>query len=510
MNQNTYKIFYKAITDSFGEDSKGNNINDVSLTEVLQKAAGDDGIEVHKEEIRNAILHFYSTKGVKAFVFFRGGTIQTKTRIVDLENNLYVNALASEFQEIFQTATMSSDIKGVSFIAPDMTKSLLAFLSNIEEVEQKKEIIKSALKKILELGPRDALFFMSDKIMIKKFVGTEKKKEGPVRRSFDHIPQEALEYIETEMRKKGLDDKIQVMLREMFKDELNFRKIDNFYFAKNFIRLLQEKFVKFLSPYLTEESEENVIAFSNYILRKDFDKLLASMAKELIRLLLEKDSNAEVFIKFYNGDTAFASNGKRFQKPDIKDDRGGRWNNSTIFQVGLQRKKGLETIKEAKEAIIKTQGAIKKFEADLESSEALIEKKKNMLNEVAKQYQEYNAGTAKNKEQIHELKTAMTKEKEAEKQQALQEQISQLSIEVKNNFKHEEENLKQKKKLENEVEKQQISNTILKKDLDAYRKKLDNNAKKLEELLKNQEPLDEKYNTIVHALAKTLSSFRGA
>lgn len=510
MNQETYKIFYAAINNAFGKDSKGHRINDAGLSAVLKEAVREDGIAPHKEEIRNAILHFYSTKGVKAFVFFRNGEIQTKTRIVDLENNLYVNALASEFQDIFQTASMASDIKGVSFIAPDMTKSLLAFLSNIEEVEQKKEIIKSALKKILELGPRDALFFMSDKIMIKKFVETEKKKEGPVRRSFDHIPQEALEYIEKEMRKKGLDEKIQKMLREMFKDELNFRKIDNFYFAKNFIRLLQEKFVKFLSPFLTEESEANIIAFSNYILRKDFDKLLGSMGKELVRLLLEKDSNAEAFIKFYNGDTAFAANGKRFQKPDIKDDRGGRWNHSTIFQVSIQRKKGLETIKDSKEAIVKTQEAIKKFEADLESAEAFIEKKKTLLNDVAQQYQEYNTGTAEKKEKIHELKTTLTKEKTPEKQKELQEQVNQLSIDVKNNFKNEEENLKQKKKLESEVEKQQINITILKKDLDAYRKKLDNNARKLEELLKSQEPLDEKYNTIVHALAKTLSSFRGA
>jgi hypothetical protein len=509
MNHEQYKILYQALERAFNDHLKVARMSDEDLTHLVNQTLSPLPIEDFKEEIRHAILHIYATKGIKAVVVFKEGKIFTKTRISNLEDNFYVDAVATEFEDVYTHINLSPDSTGVSFIPEDLTIKLLTFLANLEGVDQKREIIKFGLKRIFDLHDRDALFFMHNKILIKKFVESHKEKEAHTKRSFDHIPKEALEYTEKEMRRQGLDHKLKTMMQEMFHDEFNFRKIDNFFFAKRFIKLLQNKFVTFITPFMKEESSENILAFSNYILRKDFDVLLSYISIELIQLLLEKDSNVEKFIGFYNGDTSFTSDGKRVQKPDIRDKKGDRWNVSTIFQIGLQRKKGLEKIRNAKIDIQKSEETIQKIEEEIKQLVRELEKKRIHLNTLNTQYQEFQTITKEKKEQIFAIKNILQNEKDVEKQNTLQLEINQLSADVKRNFKNEEENLQKKLKSESELERIAIAIKTFQKDKEAHLRKLSNNQKKLEELTEMQAPLEEKFQTVVFALARTLSSFRG-
>lgn len=516
MNQAVYKSLFQALATHFEDDVKTRGMDETTLLEVVRKSLGQDDLKAHKDEIRQAIIHFYSTKGFKAHVFFKNDTILIKSRLYDLENNVFVSVLSREFSDVYKHATISKDVEGISFIPEKTTRELLEFLHDVEEVDHKKEIIKNGLKKIMDLHSRDALFFVGNKIMIKRFKKSSEPKPAAkeanvqAKRSFDHIPQEALEYTDQKMREEGLEEKIEVAIGELSKEKLNFSKIDNFYFGKNFIKHVQEKFLVFLKDFMKNESPDNVMAFANFLLRKEFDNVLRLFAIRLIELLLIKDSYAEKFVKFYNGDTAFSTDGKRFQKPDIIDDKGQRWNASTIFQVAMQRKKGLEKIKEAKIDMLKTQKNIQSLEHQITKSEKEILNYQKHLEVIQKEFQEMSEKTQSGKDRIFELKKVLQKESDASKKQKMQEEINQLSIDIKRLHREEETNLKEKKKAEAESEKMGIKLNILKKDLLAFQKKLKNDFAREQNLETNQKPLNEKYDTTVRALAKALSSFRGA
>lgn len=512
MNQAIYQQIYKILHEKFSRDERVRVLDEEAIfAEIVKELNGLNPLEF-KEEIRQAIIHFFASKGFKAFVFFgNNGKPIIKRKLFDYENNIYVNLFVTAFLDL-KHEIKDDNNSGTLVIEKELLDRFYDFLADIENIEERKNIIKSAIKKIFDLKERDAIFISNNKIIIKLFcptnISTEKKPQV-YRRSYEHLPEETLKYILRELEKNGLDEKIKQMVLEATQNELNFTKINNFQFGKSFIKVFQDKLYVLISATINEENKDNLIAYTNYVLRQKFDKILFLLAKELVDLLLVKNVNAETFLRFYNGDVAFTPDNKRFQKPDIIDETGLRWNSSTIFHVAIQRKKGLEKIKEITEEIASVEAKIADFEKKIIETKAEIVRAKEKLVLVEKEFRLITQKTKELVEDIKNLKNELAQEKDPERIRQLQELISKKSLEHKKQVKEEELNVLEKKKVENDIEKLEIKELTLNKDKVAFERKLQADIAKKSALIENQKPLDEKYETVIKAVAKAISSFRG-
>jgi predicted nucleic acid-binding Zn-ribbon protein len=462
-----------------------------------------------KEYIRNAIFDYFSQKGFKCYVFFRSNNkASIRLKLFDLENNIYVDRLKKEYKDIEQHLKVKNEKDKIYILPKEPITVMLGSLESIEHESMKKDLIRSAVKKILDLHKRDAIFFVNNQLLIKKFTPAAENKDRAARRYYDDIPKEKLEKFSKFLKKSNIDLRIQNELKKLCRNDFDFKRINNFSFGKNFVKVLQDMSIRITGSLVSDE-EEVIFGYANFLLRTYFEKIMLFLGTTLIDLVLEKDRNAEAFLKFYNGDVAFAPNGAKFKKPDIIDSYGQRWNFSTIFQLSMQRIKMLEKIKESQEAIQKTKDAIEDLGKKIAESEKEAKSKKEQMIDIDQSFQDSNEVTKQMKDDLQRKRIELKKLKDKDEKYKLQSEINKLSAEMKKILADEDRNMNTKKKLETEIERVDIKIKMLGKDLSAYEKKLQNDYDKKEQLIENVQPVEEKYHCMLQALSKALSSFRG-
>lgn len=462
-----------------------------------------------KELIRNAIFDYFSQKGFKCYVFFRANNkASIRLKLFDIENNIYVDRLKKEYKDIQKDLKVKNEKDKIYILPKESIGIMLESLGSIEQDSTKKDLIRSAVKKILDLHTRDAIFFVNNQLLIKKFTPASESKDRAARRYYDDIPKEKLEKFDKFLKKSNINLRLQNELKKLTRTEFDFKRINNFTFGKSFVKTLQDMSIK-ITGSLVNDDEEVIFGYANYLLRTYFDEIMLFLSTTLIDNVLAKDRNAEAFLKFYNGDVAFAPSGAKFKKPDIIDSYGQRWNFSTIFQLSMQRLKMLEKIKESQEAIQKTKDAIADLNKRIDESEKEEKAKKEQMIKIDEGFKDSSENTKKMKDDLQKKRIELKKLKNKEEKYKLQTEISTLSAEMKKILAEEDKNINQKKKLETEIERVEIKIKMLGKDLNAYEKKLQNDYDKKEQLVENIQPVEEKHRSMLQALSKALSSFRG-
>ncbi len=505
MQNKIYKDILIEFKNNFKDFRKFCKIDEIATQNIIKSVLKDEPLKNHKEEIRKGVSTFFLEAGFKAFLFFKQDeSVVLNLKIVDFENNIFIDALKKNIDNLNRELKSSANIDDVKFLEKDTTDKISKMICVSIDKENRKEIIRNYIKKSLDLNPRDAIFFINGRIMIKYFKESESAK-----RMFDTISPEALKEIEKRVEKSGLDAKIKDMIGNLLTQELNPSKVDNLYFAKNLIRLLQEKFLKFLPEDILKEEPLVQQGYANYILRNNFDKCMLIIAKHLLEGLGNRDRFIESFVRFYNGDTTFSPTGKRYKKSDIIDSEGQRWNGSTLLQVVLQKKQGLEKLKKVLEDIKNTKEAVLRIEEQRSEIAKNIEKYKYEIEHLEGEFAKKIDDAQGSKDKIVELRTKLQKSKNQDEKSELNDKISTISREIKTKSREEERALANKKKNELEIERAEIKLKTLAKDIEAYEQKLIKNNEQKDNLIKNQKPLDKKYEEVATALAKAISSFRG-
>lgn len=484
--------------------------NDFLICALLSKedAESMDHCGEKKELVRQAIFDFFSAKGFKAYIFFRAGNrAAIRLKLFDFENNIYVDRLKKEFSDLGDAVESKNEKDKVYIIKKERLEKMHASLPSIEDVNARKDMIRSAAKQILALEQRDVIFFVGQELLIKVFTPA-KEGDKSAKRYYDSIPPEKLKKFDEFIKKSNMEIRINNELKKKMLNEFDFKRINNFQFGKNFIKILQTMCINVVSGFVKDD-EYIIFGYANYLLRKVFDAAMVQLASSLIEGVLQKNKNAETFVKFYNGDIAFAPNGTKFQKPDIIDEYGQRWNYSTIFQMSMQRVKIIEKIKEAEEAIKKTKEIIEDVDTRMTDALSQIGEKTDELAKMDDEFKGMDAEIAKKKEELQRLRTDAQKNSDKNKEAELRSTITNLSTELKQLTRQDDQNLVSKKKLESEVERLNIKVTLLEKDKKAYEKKLENDLEKKKILIENMTPIEEKYGHMLKAVSKALSSFRG-
>ena len=473
------------------------------IDELIKETLHVDDFTPYKDEIRKSLSDFFAKEGFKSYIFFKSKNRLALTfKVFDFEHCTYTRFLLHSFPDLEKFLIPAESKKDVFLLHQKITTAFYQALKVVEDEEQKKEVLRAVLKQGLALQPRDAIFFVGGGIMIKKF---QENEIGAQRRMFDGLSEESLQFLERQATKEGFDSKLTNLIHTIAENELDFSRFDNLYFAKNFIKVLQEKFLLLLPKAAMQEEITIQQGYANYLLRQNFDKTLLLLSKELLQKLVAKDRKAETFVRFYNGETTFSPDGRRFQKPDILDANSGRWNSATLFQVVMQRKIGLEKIAHNAEDIDKTKDIIHGIKEHMEKIRLMLIEQNEKIAKFEKDFRTITARSSELKNSLFILKQEALKQKNLDRQA----QINTLAIEIKRVEKEEEIAHKERKLMSIEIERGQIKLVTLEKDLLAFEKKLERNIQQKDALLEKQVPLDERYEVVAKALAKALSGFRG-
>ncbi len=297
-----------------------------------------------------------------------------------------------------------------------------------------KELINYAIKKALNLSQQDIITQLKRKYIVKIFekntqlgdnVEVPKKREG-VENRFNGYTTEEIKKTYNEIFLKD-DGVIKIFLDEvmkkLFKGELNFKTISNEFYEKNALKIIHAGIVHELANYVSLE-KDYLLGVAGYTMRINFQKIHEIMARELIKCIYEKDTNANNFLLYYNGNIVLIDNVKH-KIPSLETEDGQQWNNASLIGIcnlWMNTKKKQE---EYETKLLETEAKIKELEKDLvhvqprkEAFEKKIEEINTKLKEFEKKYlvieSEYkyleNASNSSN-----EYFTALKKFEEAQK-----------------------------------------------------------------------------------------------
>ncbi len=210
--------------------------------------------------------------------------------------------------------------------------------------------IREEVETLLKLHTRDIILFLSGQMYIRNFVPPVAKTTSDEQR-FNGCDPDKLSAIYEECFPKDFSEKLLEMVPELENSSLNFSRLDNLSFHQK----LPDTFRSFIDiamlPFTDHLDEETSLALNGYVLRLHFDTILAKLAEVLLKKVLERDKRADLFLKYYNGDTVFNTRGQKVKKPSIIDANNNTWNFSAIFSILTQHKQAQKNLLTHKKAL---------------------------------------------------------------------------------------------------------------------------------------------------------------
>jgi len=389
--------------------------------------------------------------------------------------------------------------KDVLVVCSEIMDKLYVHTENLD-ITLTRDLIKKSFRHSLELDLKDVIFFMSKKIVIKKFIKKEKVKKEGINKRFGGLPPEELEKIKAQYFARSMWYQIEPKVYLLLENELNFAIITNDFFISNYIKYFQALFVDIVSSTMQEEPQI-VESFANFLLREHFDAMLLLIAKELARMASKREGDAEAFIRYYNGDTILTPDGKQFVKPSIIDEQNNNWNALTVMSMAMQFYQQQTKIKSAENALEPYKQAIDTHDAQHEELKQNIEKLANEKEEFEGSSKDFFKELEEDKKKLDTLKNENKKNPSTE----LNEKINELSTRVKRSYKKEEEIFTQRKDIDNKISSLNTRVTNHKTERKTMFKKYENSKKKIDTLKEEFMPIEKKYEIAMSALAKTIS-----
>lgn len=310
-----------------------------SLLDYLFKHFSEERIRQHTPAIKKGMKDYFQEKQQDTEIIIKDDQIQI-TKIPKKENTPAVldRALCKLDNKV---ATLFDNIKEyeeqthLKEFSKDKLNELLNCFHNLEmNVCDARSYIRESMAHYFELHKRDMIFFFTQQMYIRHFIDNNKEKE----RRFNNVDVEQLEAIVEESIPEDMPERIGSMVPELEDSSLNFSRMDNATFHKNLIETCRGFIDVLIIPYIEEQDDGMTLALNGYILRQNFDKILALLADILLQKVLKRDKKADQFLKYYNGDTIMDDEGIKTKKRGLVDENNNTWNYSAIFSIITQHR----------------------------------------------------------------------------------------------------------------------------------------------------------------------------
>jgi len=478
---------------------------DEVLTKTFYKTLSyhfsDEEVFENRAEIRKAFKSYFLLLNQKISLFFRGSeTIVVK----DLKKQVFKEH-SQQFHEksrllapLFAQLERYCVKEGVYMIPKETIIAYGCDYENIEDEGIKKELYRETAKEAFYLDARDLVFFMNEKLTIKKFASSQ---NVPTDRRAYGLPPEELEKLKTMVFEQSILNEIQSGIELLLNNKLNFAVISNEYFRKNAIPLVQNLLYQVASMYMGEDSHLALKnAFVNYIFREHFCAIHELFAQKILELHALREKNAENFLRFFDGNIEVIE-GRQVQKPEIIDEKGQKWNAVSILPIAIQKircDKENEALQERVEkAQDKHEEASQKLDIFTQESE-VVRQKKEVLDEAIKQAMTQGKIL---QDRNYELKRLRN---QGQANEEMQKEIAELAVEIKHYSKEEESLRSSIRETNNALEALRIKTKNLNTEIQSLERYINDHHKKLDNLLQVYAPIMEKHELIIDAIAKTL------
>ena len=284
-----------------------------------------------ENEIRLAILHFYDQCGLGCFVHYDKNQLHIIVRIKNKEHNIYVQKICNFLKEhksvLYEKEPSKADFDEIfSFIDSTL---------KIQNQGTKRDLIKSALRIVFGIQPRDALFFKDGNVTLKKFDYEIVQINQEIRDISDkshlnNLSSENRKMIDKALSGTNIQSLIVQNTLQILQHDIHLTHIDNIHFNQQFSFFAIQKLRIFLEslPLKQIDSVSKTI-YCMALVQKHMWVMFEVVAKELLELCARDNANAIAFIGFYNGGS-IALGGRTYTKPLITDKNGNPW---TLHQV---------------------------------------------------------------------------------------------------------------------------------------------------------------------------------
>lgn len=506
--KDTYSYLENNLNDGFYcEDFSKNHSKE--LYSLLSKEYDQEVIIELRFEIRRAFKSYFELLNQKISIFFQGTQLII---LKDLQKQIF-GEYSKQFHQVTQKLSfLSNEIEsyklsnGLYLITQDKLCEFGGDFADVEDPSLQKELCKKALRTVLDLEPRDIIFSMNKNLAIKKFVDpnsiSSPEKQQIERRSAG-LPKEELEKIKNMIFEKNISDEIQKSMQTLMERKLNFSKINNEYFIKNALILIQDELYQLVSMYISEDEDMPLKkAFANYILRENFKNIYELFAENLLELHAKRDKNVESFLKYYDGNTEL-KNGRHIIKPEIIDDNSDKWNALSILPITIQKQKN---DKEIVLVVEKMKGVEHKMALLSQKIEALEDEAKSLKKEEEELNEKIKLAMIESQELQDKNVLLKNKRKKASKGSldGLQDQINSIVLEIKMLGRQEEELRSSIREITTAIDANKIKSANLNTEIYTQERLLQQHISKKEQLHKQHQPILEKYQNIIAAVAKVL------
>ncbi len=184
-----------------------------------------------------------------------------------------------------------------------------------------KEFIAEKLNDLKPDFDFDAFIKSLNKVVIEKeYCDALKKKRDEKEQRYAGLPKDELQKLKDEIFKseEEVEKLIVGIVNQALKNDLNFQKISNVHFMKNNIKIIQKYLFDFLRKVVKNAEDYLITGFGNFIMREQFHFIFKIESKNLLTKVMNENSNAELFLSYYDGKIEEDLTGK-YKKPEIND-----------------------------------------------------------------------------------------------------------------------------------------------------------------------------------------------
>jgi len=314
--QNT-KRFLKNRLDSQKQDVAWEEYNKEFFAYLASKHSAED-IEENKSEIKVAFADFYA-EHFRTMVLFRDKE-QLVLRLMPYQlapsMSRHLPNLIRWVEELKESIEKEGDTLKLS---GKLRRKINEEIADSDELVNKSEVIKLAIKTALGLSDEDIIVPMKRTILIHLASGEEGEDEAA---QLDEKQLEAL--CKKTLTFEAIELIIEAMIEEALKTKLNFATLSQGQYEKSVLAVFKYGIADALTKNF-KLPDAYVLALSTYLLRTHFSTIYLKFTEQLLRLLTQGDQAVKAFLSRYNGEL-IVENNLRYKMPIIEGKEGRRWN----------------------------------------------------------------------------------------------------------------------------------------------------------------------------------------
>lgn len=366
--------FYNFINEKFGESYLKSKNNLVEVRQVFRE---------HFENVGYIVFKINSKQlSVEVFPY----TIKPKDSlnldaVVEIITS-NINLVQRDYNGMKNQISINGSLKDIIY----------NYVNKIEnEKIHKKELIKCAVRKALELKENDIVLIRKDQIFIKIFEELKRHEvssdeENTIKNRFNGIDENELRsFYRNYFLSKDNKNFFYYVAQEFVDIYFMDKQIDNATYEKYVFSFIQSIIISQLEETF-DHNQEFLKGLSGYVFRLHFEEVFDYIAEMILKEIVRANNYMVEFVKYYTL-SIIVLNGEKYKVPSLETEDGLKWNVVSILSVVKVFVKSDITMYELEQEVYKLEDEISVLLIDdlspVEYHRSLMKEKEKLEEQIA-------------------------------------------------------------------------------------------------------------------------------